>query len=199
MEKTEILSTNCQLLLDFIIKNFKVFNPWNNSKNILPRTPGNYVVLLKKETPFPTEKIDNVPVIRSIEFEGKEYQLIYTGIASELQKRIGNNHFGHNAGRSTLRLSLGSLMGFTKIYRDNSKKMKKFRYSDELKLTEWMQKNLIVLFYVNSNCNNDEENMISALNPPLNIEKNHCKENDNFRSELKYLRSIETQFEPIVE
>ena len=195
----KVLPTDSQLLVDFIIKNFEVFIPWNDSKDILPRMAGNYVVLLKKETPFPTEKVDNMPAIRNIEFEDKEYQLIYTGITSELRKRIGNNHFGNNAGRSTLRLSLGSLMGFTKIYRDKKEQMKKFRNADELILTEWMQKNLIVLYYANPNCDNDEENMISALNPPLNIDKNNCKENYEFRSELSYLRSKNIQFEPIVE
>ena len=62
-----------------------------------------------------------------------------------------------------------------------------------------MQKNLLVLYYANKNCDEDEEKMIFALNPPLNIDKNHHEENKKFRSELRYLRSMKTQFEPILE
>lgn len=195
MEKIETLPTERQELINFIIENFSKYY----DKDKLPTEAGNYVVLLKKETPFPAEKVDNTPIICNIELDGKGYQLIYTGITSNLKNRIAKVHFGNNAGKSTLRLSLGCLMGYTKIYRDNSRKKKKFKHPDELKLTEWMQKNLLVLYYENKDCGNDEKIMISALNPPLNIEKNHCEKNKKFRSELRYLRSMKTQFEPILE
>lgn len=204
-KKQDTLPTDRQLMIDFIIKNFKVFNPLSDDIDKLPKAAGNYVFLLKKGIPFPIKGIRNIPIVREITLGEKEYQLIYTGIvkptstASNLQKRIGKQHFGENAGRSTLRLSLGSLMGFTKIFRDSSQKHLKFKKTDEQKLTDWMQNSLIVLYYVNYNCGNDEENMISALNPPLNLDKNHCCENAEFRSELSNLRSKRTQFEPITE
>ena len=201
---TKTLPKESQALVNFIIEKFNAFNPKTDSKDVLPRKVGNYVVLLKKETPFPTAKVNNVPVIREIKYNGKEYQLIYTGIIKptskkrNLRKRI-SNHIGDNAGHSTLKLSLGCLMGFTKIYRDKSLKNKKFRKLDEHELSNWIQNNLLFLYYENPNCDNDEGNMITALNPPLNIDLNYCKENAEFRSELRYLRSAKTQFEPIIE
>lgn len=195
-----VLPSDYQMMADFVIKNFKVFNPWDEAITRLPSAAGNYVFLLKKDIPFPMKGIDDTPVIRNIEINGKEYQIIYTGIASKsLRQRIGRNHFGENAGRSTLRLSLGSLMGFTKIYRDESGKHLKFKAVDEQKLTDWMQRNLLVLFYVNPYCEGDEDNMIATLNPPLNLDKNHCSENAGFRAELSHMRSKKVNFEPITE
>lgn len=184
------LPTESEALINFIVENFNVFDPWNDSENKLPRKAGNYVFLLKKETPLPTGRVINTPIIRIIELNGKEYQLIYTGGTSGLQRRIGNNHFGNNARWSTLRHSLGCLMDFTKIYHDDNKM---FKQLDEMKLTEWMQKNLIVLYYVNPNYDNDEKSIISALNPPLNIDENHCRENAEFRLELYNLRNTKRQ------
>ena len=196
-----------QVLMNFIIEKFEIFNPQKDSKDQLPKEAGNYVVLLRKETPFPTELVSHKPIIHDIKLNGKEYQLIYTGIAkpdsksSNLKKRIADIHFGDktNAGKSTLRLSLGSLMGYIKIYRDQRKQHKKFKIEDELKLTEWMKENLLVLYYENSSCKQDEEKMISVLNPPLNIDDNNNSENEEFRDELSSLRSKKKQFEPIVE
>lgn len=156
--------------------------------------------LLKKNTTLPMKGIDNTPVFHDIEINGKEYQILYTGIASKsLRQRIGKNHFGENAGRSTLRLSLGSLMGLTKIYRDDRRKHLKFKAADEQRLTDWMRRNLVVLFYINPDCENDEESMIATLNPPLNLDKNHCSENAGFRAELSHLRSKKVNFKPITE
>ena len=202
MKKINALPTENQLLIDFIKENFKMFNPQKDCKELLPGKAGNYVVLLKKETPLPMEGIVSVPVIRDIEFEGETYQLIYTGSTSVLQRRIGVNHFGDDtdAGLSTLRLSLGCLMGFTKIFRDRTENHLRFRSSDEQELTEWMHQNLHILYYENTNYKIDEKSIIFALNPPLNISRNRWKENAAFRSELSYLRKTkETLFEPIVE
>lgn len=200
-EVTEsVLPTERQMMEDFIIKNFGIFNPWDDAITKLPNAAGNYVFLLKKNTTLPMKGIDNTPVFHDIEINGKEYQILYTGIASKsLRQRIGKNHFGENAGRSTLRLSLGSLMGFTKIYRDGNGKHLKLKTADEQRMTEWMQRNLVVLFYANSNCKDDEEKMIVTLNPPLNLDKNHCSENAGFRAELSHLRSKKVNFKPITE
>ena len=193
-----------QLMLESILKDYKIFNPQKDDKKVLPKNSGNYVILLKKETPFPIQKGKDLPIMRDVEFNDEAYWLIYTGVGSELQKRIGNHFFQDNAGRSTLRLSLGSLMGYIKIYRDKKKSdkkksNKKFKKKDELTLTEWMKKNLLVLYKINPDYEQDETVMISILNPPLNIEKNENEENAEFRSELKHLRSKDIQFEPIVE
>ena len=204
MKKLKALPTESQPLVDFIKEHFKAFDPGRDSKDVLPKKAGNYVVLLKKETPFPmfSGGVGYMPVIRDITFEGSTYQLIYTGSTSDLCRRIGTNHFGEgtDAGRSTLRLSLGCLMGFTKIFRDQTEEHLKFRNADEQRLTEWMQEHLHVLYYENPQYKIDEKSMIFALNPPLNISRNRWKENAAFRSELSELRkSRETQFEPIVD
>lgn len=204
-KEQNLLLTNRLSMIDFITKKFKVFEPLNDDKNQLPNAAGNYVILLRKGIPMPMKGITHMPIICEITLNNKEYQLIYTGIvkttstSSNLRKRIGGQHFGENAGRSTLRLSLGCLMGFTKIFRDNRRKHLKFKKTDEQKLTDWMLNSLIVLYYVNCDSNNDEDNMISTFNPPLNLDKNYCEENAEFRSELSYLRSKQILFEPIME
>lgn len=204
-KEQSLLYTNRLSMIDFITKKFKVFDPLNDDKTQLPNAAGNYVVLLRKGIPMPMKGISHTPIICEITLNNKEYQLIYTGIvkttstSSNLRKRIGGQHFGENSGRSTLRLSLGCLMGFMKIFRDNRRKHLKFKKTDEQQLTDWMLNSLIVLYYVNCNSNNDEDNMISTFNPPLNLDKNYCEENAEFRSELSYLRSKQILFEPIRE
>lgn len=198
MESKAIL-TDSHSLIESIIKDFEEFNP-NDTQMQLPNLPGNYVVLLKKETPFPTDVISHIPIMKELEYNDEKYLLIYTGVADNIKQRI-KYHLGDNAGRSTLRLSLGCLQGYIKINRDrqNEKKKFKFKKTDEQELTEWMKKNLLFLYCENPEYADYEEKMISLLNPPLNIQNNKCEENAKFRKDLSSIRSKDTQYEDIIE
>jgi len=165
---------------------FRLFDPTKNTSEQIPDNPGNYIVCLRKGSKLPDV---------GIEFEMKPYQgfkVIYTGIAgTSLRKRDYRQHFtGNNAGSSTLRKSLGSLFGYPKIARDKnaSNGKTKFNISDEIKLSEWMMKNLLLYFKTNSNPDELENELITTLNPPLNLSKNMSLRNKEFRNKLSELR-----------
>ena len=169
--------------------NFKLCDPMTMDSNTLPNVAGNYVFLLRKGSQLP--KVDIEPKIPEVTLDGNTYQAIYTGIASKsLRKRDYRNHFvGNNASRSTLRKSIGSLIGYDLIPRkEGDFKHKKFKPADEEKLTEWMMSNLLLAFVENADPESMEDKLIAELNPPLNLEKNHNKVNAEFRALLSKLR-----------
>lgn len=176
------------------IESFKMFNPAEDSMEDLPDGPGNYIILLVPGSILPIKfqgiELEN---ISQIEYKGIIYDVIYTGISSKsLRERDYYQHFkGNNAGRSTLRKSLGSLMGLEKIPRDinnpgNGKT--KFRDDDESKLSAWMCANLLLLYKPSLKAAEKEKVLINRLNPPLNILGNNNVENRKFRDMLKKLR-----------
>ena len=61
-----------------------------------------------------------------------------------LYSRIGKQHFNGTGGTSTLRKSIGCLLGFPLIPRSKSNPndgKTTFERSDEFKLSEWMKRN----------------------------------------------------------
>jgi hypothetical protein len=165
---------------------FRLFDPTKNTSEQIPDSSGNYIVCLRKDSKLPDI---------GIEFEMKPYQgfkVIYTGIAgTSLRKRDFRQHFtGNNAGSSTLRKSIGSLFGYSKIARDKnaSNGKTKFNISDEIKLSGWMMKNLLLYVKTNSNPDELENELITILNPPLNLSKNKNFINQEFRKKLSELR-----------
>ena len=167
--------------------NFILFDPNKHSSNHIPDNPGNYIICLKKGSKLPDIGVN---------YEMKTFErlnVIYTGIAGKsLRKRDYRQHFtGNNAGSSTLRKSLGSMFGFPKIARDkdpdNGKT--KFKERDEIQLSEWMQSNLVLYFKRNLNPDDIENDLISELNPPLNLSKNKNIVNREFRNKLSELRN----------
>ncbi len=171
-----IKSTNEFELLDF---------EKHNSEHI-PDNPGNYIVCLKRGS-----KLPDIGVSCTMKTY-KELNVIYTGIAGKsLRKRDYKQHFtGNNAGSSTLRKSLGSMFGYPKIARDKdpSNGKTKFNETDEIKLSEWMKSNLVLYFKSNSSPDELENELISELNPPLNLSKNSNIINQQFRKILSELR-----------
>lgn len=139
--------------------------------------------------------MDHEPSI--ITYGDKKYELIYTGISEDgLRNRDYHQHFtGNNAGRSTFRKSLGSLMGLEKTYRSAAERGKtnpktKFTDADEIKLSEWMRRNLLLLFMPNDNPKAYENTMIMEFNPPLNLQGNSNFINSGFRKHLSELRKF---------
>ena len=165
-------------------------------KSLPPEMPGNYIFLLRPDVKLPEDVIKEQPTFTTLEFGGTKYEVLYTGVTSRtLYERVFKTHlFGNNAGKSTLRKSLGCLWGYPFVFRDknpnpNRTPKTKYRDEDEQVITQWMTKNLLVLVAPNSNFEDDETKMIEVFNPPLNIDKNHNLINLSYRMKIKELRS----------
>lgn len=182
-------------LVDSDITNigFGKFDPIEDDLTALPKKPGNYIVVLKAIERFPSIEGVN-PHFTYVKYQGEEHPVIYTGVASKsLFKRDYKQHFlENNAGKSTLRKSLGCLMGFKQIKRDKKEgsKKTKFNDADEEKLSDWMRENLLLFAIENPDYDNMEKELIELLNPPLNITgTTKLTVNKEFRTKLKELRN----------
>lgn len=170
-------------------KAFQLFDCKKMDSKVLPNVAGNYIFLLRENCQLPQIEIE--PVITSVEIDGKLYQAIYTGIASNnLRQRDYRQHFiGNDASHSTLRKSLGCLFGYDFIPRkEGDTKNKKFNVQDETALSEWMKNDLLLAYTENSNPKPLENELISELNPPLNLSKNYNNANAEYRVLLSKLR-----------
>lgn len=174
---------------------FIFFDPMKDCCSTLPNIPGNYLIVLRPSSQLPQSGI--TPELRTVEYENIKYEVIYTGISNAgIRDRDYKQHFaGNNAGKSTLRKSLGCLMGFTKISRDKNKsrnKKTKFNKEDEEALSVWMKENLLLL-YCTGNSTEEidkwEQELINLYNPPLNLLHNKNIVNKEYRANLKKLRS----------
>lgn len=165
-----------------LFSQFALFDPASGQRAALPAVEGNYVVVLKSGCNIPN-------VLGNFEYtevtlNGVDYRVLYTGVASDLKKRIWTNHLHGNGGNSTLRKSLGSLFGYQKVPRDkNYQKNKKTKFSpeDENCLTEWMESNLLFAYLANSKRYELEAYLIDNLQPPLNIEGSKASTLDKVR------------------
>jgi len=162
------------------------FNPQTDNETIIPNQPGNYILCLRKNSKLPKVAVN--PTLK--EFDGLE--VVYTGIASRsLRRRDYRQHFKeNNAGRSTLRKSLGVLLGYTQIPRDKDGSWDKTKFSqnDEQELSNWMCDNLIMFFLPIANFAEVELELINHFNPPLNLADNNNSVNSDFRNHLSSLR-----------
>jgi len=162
------------------------FNPLQDSESKIANSSGNYVLCLRANSFLPSVSIK--PTMTKFQC----LEVIYTGIASgSLRTRDYRQHFkGNNAGRSTLRKSLGVLFGYQQIPRDKEPTTgkTKFRDEDEEMLTVWMCNNLIMYFLPTSNFESTEKILINHFNPPLNLKDNHNLINIDFRKLLSQLR-----------
>ena len=163
------------------------FDPILDHESKIDNSSGNYIICKRKNVDLPKN-------ITGIEFKlFDNLEVIYTGIAGKsLKTRDFRQHFkGNNAGRSTLRKSLGVLFGYKLIPRDKDPNTGKTKFcvEDEIKLSDWMQKNLIMYFLPNSEFNNLEDKLIEHFNPPLNLSKNRNLVNLDFRKKLSELRN----------
>lgn len=173
---------------------FKLFDPLVHTMDKLPDIPGNYLIVLRPGCQLPSIGIK--PVFKKWEYEKEQYDIAYTGISNKsLRQRDYAQHFtGNNAGRSTLRKSLGCMMGFTQIPRDKNDPQNgktKFNPQDEEKLSVWMKENLLLFYKPGSSSKEIKDNeteYIQRYNPPLNIKDCHNEENRLFREKLSRLR-----------
>jgi len=175
--------------IDKILARFEVnsFDPKLDAENKIDDCPGNYIICLRKNIELPSVSFSP----KLTKFAG--LNVIYTGIASgSLRARDYRQHFkGDNAGRSTLRKSLGVLFGYKLIPRDKDSNngKTKFNIKDEQELSKWMLTNLVMFFLPTADFNNIEIKLINHFNPPLNIKDNQNAVNADFRHLLLSLRA----------
>lgn len=169
--------------------NFKMFDPQKDSKNSLPDTPGNYILVLRETAKLPDTEI--TPIYETY----KGYNVVYTGTTSNLRSRYKEHFEDNNAGWSTLRKSLGCLRKFQQIPRDKDNpenEKTKFNDKDEEFLSNWMQENLL-LYYSPETESMDKKTLenllIKEFYPPLNIQKNRKGKNRAFVAMLDFLRN----------
>lgn len=169
------------------LKDFKCFDLLKNQASDIPDRKGVYLIMLKEKCKLPLTEYDYI----CKKVFNKD--VIYVGISNNsLRKRDYKQHFNGNAGSSTLRKSIGSLLKFKKIPRSLNKNdgKTKFNEKDELFISNWMKSNLEFYYLCIDNTETVEEFLIANLNPPLNISKNYNEENLEFRKSLSTLRNI---------
>lgn len=191
--KTQKSSPTSSTNIDKILESFKAncFDPKFDEEIKIDDSPGNYILCLRKNAKLPTVSIS--PTLTK--FDG--LNVIYTGIAGgSLRTRDFRQHFkGNNAGRSTLRKSLGVLFGYKLIPRDKDPNTGKTKFNpkDEQELTDWMLENLIMFFLSTADFSSIEIKLINHFNPPLNLKDNHNDINADFRQLLSSLRAKKNQ------
>jgi hypothetical protein len=162
------------------------FDPQTDRETKVENGPGIYLICLRNNSTLPPVSIK--PILTSFE----ELEVIYTGIAGgSLRTRDYRQHFkGNNAGRSTLRKSLGVLFGYKQIPRDKDGSLKKTKFNDENEkiLSTWMGGNLIMYSLLTQDYEDIEKELINHFNPPLNLKDNHNIINLEFRQLLSQLR-----------
>lgn len=169
------------------LSGFIVFNPLTESGVQIPKSPGNYIVTIRDIKALPTLGHK----ITTQQFRGQE--IIYTGISkTSLYNRVWQSHISGHAGRSTLRRTLGYLLGYTPIPRDKNAPNNgriRFNANDEESLKEWIKENLVFHFLPNDIPAVLETELIRSLNPPLNLDENDNPVNQEFRTALSLLRN----------
>ncbi|GAA3479141.1 GIY-YIG nuclease family protein [Streptomyces yanii] len=120
--------------------------------------------------------------------------LLYVGIAprhmanrtstQNLRKRV-RYHYRGNAAGSTLRLTLGCLLGL-ELRRVGSGKRMTFGRAGEAALSQWMAENARVCWIEQNEPWTMESELISQLDLPLNLDQNR---HNTFHDRLKELRA----------
>ncbi|MEU6656850.1 GIY-YIG nuclease family protein [Streptomyces sp. NPDC046900] len=121
-------------------------------------------------------------------------RLLYVGIAprymanrtstQNLRKRV-RYHYRGNAAGSTLRLTLGCLLGI-ELRRVGSGKRMTFGKAGEAELSQWMAENARVCWIVHDEPWTMESELISQLDLPLNLDQNR---HNSFHGRLTEVRS----------
>lgn len=84
-----------------LLDQFTLFDSAKGQRAELPAVEGNYIVVLKAGCKIP-DVLGNFKYTE-VSLHGEDYRVLYTGIASDLKRRIWTNHLHGNGGNSTLR------------------------------------------------------------------------------------------------
>lgn len=156
------------------------------SCNEPPNSPGIYIVCVRNKNELPDE-------MKQLTYtEYNNLPIIYVGISKRsLKKRDYRQHLSGNARGSTLRKSLGTLMGLERKYSKKEEGTSKYKFTPECeaRLSDWMSINIVFYHLVVENPGPQEQELIECYNPPLNISGNKNTVNAKFRQELRKMRS----------
>ncbi len=155
--------------LDKTLMDKSKFRLANAINSLVPSKPGLYCIRIKN--------IDALPEPFNSEIEKRGHNIIYIGIASQsLNKRMLNQELRAN-GHGTFFRSLGAILGyrppFNSLAEKKNKRNYKFSASDEEKIIDWINENLLVNWVEQSSgWEIIESALIRKYKPLLNIANN---------------------------
>ena len=171
---------------------------WNSEELLsfdspLPEKPGVYAWYFSS---YPSA----IPIHKVYYYQ--DLPLLYIGVApsrpdskSNLKKRI-RQHLRSNAYGSTLRLTLGCLLGL-ELRRVSTTRMT-FTKSGEQWLSEWLSKNAFVVWQQGDNPWYLEKQILTALSLPLNLRGNEAHSFYPILTELRQQAKRRAQDLPII-
>lgn len=173
-----------------IPKGFTVIDLASQESFFIPKASGNYIWLIKDSCKFPQPNGMVTPVFNRIKIQGKTYRVMYTGQATNLYKRLWNNHLNGRIANSTLRRTLATVFGFRfESYLSGNTPKVRILPKEEAFISKWLNENCILLFNTYKDIDKMEEKLIVTLDPPLNISKNPNCHNGTYVAQLKAIRS----------
>lgn len=157
------------------------YDPLNGDPIRLPDGPGIYLVCGKSVISLP-------PGMNGIQYKMVNNKpLIYIGTSAQsIRRRIYRDHIDRTACGSTLRKSMGCLLGFERQYLDNHRY--RFMPACEIELSKFLRETVVFFFHECTDYDLFEELLINKYCPPLNLTGNNGLVNQEFRIMLSILR-----------
>lgn len=140
---------------------FTEYDPQVNANNEIVSQPGVYVICKRHDANVVELRID-----KACEFI-PGYQVLYVGKTnSSLRRRIINQHFRGSGRNSTLRRTIGNLLGYEHFLLPDGR----FRFISEHEqaLTLYMAARFIVFYSITDQTEHNEHVLIMRYAPPLN-------------------------------
>ncbi|UUV20651.1 GIY-YIG nuclease family protein [Paenimyroides aestuarii] len=168
LELTDI-SLKDKLLFENDLMNEKKYRKASEIDNIVPNTSGIYCIRISN--------IDKIPNPFNLFLSDRRHNIIYMGIAKKsLRTRFLNQELRAN-GHGTFFRSIGAILGYRPLKGSLvSKKNKhnyKFSNTDEQKIINWINDNLVVNWIeFNDDFDTLEKSLIQKYKPLINISKN---------------------------
>jgi len=156
-------------LTEKILMNEKNFKSADSIDIYVPNIPGLYCIRIKEPK--------KLPIPFSTELENRNHNIVYIGVATQsLKKRMLNQELRAN-GHGTFFRSLGAILGYRppqgSLIDKKNKRNYKFNASDERKIIDWINENLIINWVrYDNDFDTIETNLILKYKPILNISKN---------------------------
>lgn len=167
IKKPQVSVTNIAQIEDLLINNIN-FKSAGSIDDMVSQNPGLYCIWIND--------LEKLPKPFNNYLKDRQNNIIYIGIATKnLNKRL--NQELRAKGHGTFFRSIGAILGYKppkgSLINKANKNNYKFSISDEIKIVEWINDNLLVNwvdFY--ENIKNVETELISKYNPLVNLAKN---------------------------
>jgi|APSaa5957512535_1039671.scaffolds.fasta_scaffold28646_2 hypothetical protein len=156
------------LLLKQLV-NSKNYKSVGSIDNKVPDTPGLYMIRV--------QNINSLPQVFKKELESRKHNILYVGIATKsLQRRMLGQEL-RAKGHGTFFRSIGAVLGFEppkgSLVHKKNKRNYTFSISDERKIIDWINHNLLVNWIsYDTDFATLETTLINEYRPIINIAKN---------------------------